>query len=157
MTPPYFSKKHKAWENLMALLNSCNCPWVCIGDFNFTTTNNKVLSGSKGGGSSSTNYLKDLIYEFGAVDLGYFGNIYTWARGQWGSSAIKRRLDKGIASISWRLAFPNASVTHLGAINSDHTPILLDTNPEDGFAHRPFKFEAAWVRENGCNSVVEKA
>lgn len=24
--PPYFSKKRKAWENLMALLNSCNSP-----------------------------------------------------------------------------------------------------------------------------------
>lgn len=66
----------------MALLNSCNCPWVCIGDFNFTTSDNKVLSKSKGGGFSSTNYLKDLIYEFGVVDLGYSGYIYTWARGQ---------------------------------------------------------------------------
>lgn len=74
-----------------------------------------------------------------------------------GSSAIKRRLDKGIASISWRLAFPKASVSHLGAINYDHTPILLDTNPEDSFAYRPFRFEAAWVRDNGCNFVVEKA
>lgn len=72
----------------MALLNSCNCPWVCIGDFNFTTTNNKVLSGSKGGGSSSTNYLKDLIYEFGVVDLGYFGVIYI--HGQEVSEAVQQ-------------------------------------------------------------------
>ena len=75
---------------------------------------------------------------------------------QWASSAIKRRLDRGIASISWRLAFPKASVSHLGAINSDHTPILLDTNPDDSFAHRPFRFEAAWVRDNGCIFVVER-
>ena len=75
---------------------------------------------------------------------------------QWGSSAIKRRLDRGIASISWHLAFPKALVSHLGAINSDHTPILLDTNPDDSFAHRPFRFEAAWVRDNGCISVVER-
>ena len=26
--PPYPAKKQKAWENLMALLNSCQCPWV---------------------------------------------------------------------------------------------------------------------------------
>ncbi|XP_030961975.1 uncharacterized protein LOC115983444 [Quercus lobata] len=141
----------------MPLLNSCNCPWVCIRDFNFTTSDNEVLSGFKGGGSSSTNYLKDLIYEFGAVDLGFSGNKYTWVRGQWGSSAIKRKLDKEIASISWRLTFPKASVTHLGAINSDHTPILLDINLDDSFAHKPFRFEAAWVRDNGCNTVVEKA
>ena len=40
---------------------------------------------------------------------------------------------------------------------SDHTPILLDTNPEDSFAHRPFWFEAAWIRDNGCNLIIEKA
>ena len=26
--PPYPAKKQKAWENLMALLNSCQRPWV---------------------------------------------------------------------------------------------------------------------------------
>lgn len=25
-SPPYPAKKQKAWENLMALLNSCQCP-----------------------------------------------------------------------------------------------------------------------------------
>ena len=74
-----------------------------------------------------------------------------------GSSVIKKRLDRGIASISWRLAFPKATVSHLGAIMSDHTPILLDTNPEDSFAHRPFRFEATWIRDNGCKEIIEKA
>ena len=48
-------------------------------------------------------------------------------------------------------------MAHLGAFKSNHTPILLDTNPEDSFAHRPFRFEAAWIRDSGCNSIVEKA
>ena len=48
-------------------------------------------------------------------------------------------------------------MTHLGALKSDHTPILLNTNPEDSFAYRPFRIEAAWIRDNGCNSIVEKA
>ena len=33
--PPYSSKKKKAWENLMALLESNQGPWMCFGDFNF--------------------------------------------------------------------------------------------------------------------------
>lgn len=158
MAPPYLSKKQKAWENLLAFLESCQCPWVCLGDFNFTVNDNEVFSKNRGGaGSSTTNYLKELIFEHGAIDLGYLGNAFTWARGSWGSSAIKRRLDRAIASISWRLAFLKAAVAHLGAINSDHTPILLDTNLKESFAQRPFRFEAAWIRDNGCNSVVEKA
>lgn len=48
-------------------------------------------------------------------------------------------------------------MTHLGAIKSDHTPFLLNTNSQDSFVHRPFRFEAAWIRDNGCNTVVEKA
>lgn len=101
--------------------------------------------------------MKELIFEFRAIDLGYSGNSFTWVRGSWGCSAIKRRLDRGIASISWRLAFLKAAVSYLGAINSNHASILLNINPENNFAHRPFWFEMAWIRDNGCNSIVEKA
>jgi len=101
--------------------------------------------------------LKELIFEFGAIDLGFFGNTFTWARGRWGSFTIRRRLDKAIASISWHLAFPKVAVTHLGTLKSNHTPILLDTNLKDSFTRRPLWFEATWVRDNECNFVVEKA
>ena len=70
---------------------------------------------------------------------------------------MKRRLDRGIASISWRLAFQNANITHLGAVNSDHTPLLLDICPSNSFAHRPFHFIAAWIRDPNCYLVVENA
>ena len=68
------------------------------------------------------------MFEFNAVDLGYSGNKFTWVRGKWGKTAIKRRLDRGMASISWRLAFSKAVISQLGVIKSNHTPILLDTN-----------------------------
>ncbi|XP_030923475.1 uncharacterized protein LOC115950411 [Quercus lobata] len=113
--------------------------------------------GSRGGESSAPNFLKELFSEFGAIDLGFSGSKFTWARGKWGCAAIKRRLDRGVSSISWRLAFPKASVSHLGAIKSDHAPILLDTNPDEAFAHRPFRFKAAWIRDDSCVEVVEKA
>ena len=154
--PPYFSKKKKAWENLSALLESHQGPWACLGDFNFVLNEEESFGGKKGS-SSSNNYLKDLMFDFGAVDLGYNGNKFTWAKGKWGNASIKRRLDRGIANISWRLAFPDASISHLGAIRSDHAPILLDTNPQSSFAHRPFRFEATWLRDNRCQSVIEQA
>ena len=127
--------------------------------------------------------LKELLFEFNAVDLGFSGNKFTWAKGNWGSAPIKRRLNRGgfsgnkftwakgnwgsapikrrlnrgVASISWRLAYPNAAISHIGAIKSDHSPILLDTNPKDSFTHRPFRFEAAWLRDESCHSVIENA
>lgn len=91
------------------------------------------------------------------MDPEYSGNKFTWAKGKWGSTAIKRRLDKGIASISWRLVYPKATIAYLGAIKSNHTPILLNTNPSDSFAHRPFQFEATWLRDESCHSLIDKA
>lgn len=111
--------------------------WVCLGDFNFFI-NEDEKTGGKRGSSSATNYLKELMFDFGVIDLGYSGNKYTWAKGRWGNATIKRRLDRGIANILWRLAYLKATISHLGAIMSDHKPLLLDTNSEDDFAHRPF-------------------
>ena len=74
-----------------------------------------------------------------------------------GSAAIKERLDRGLASISWRVVFSKASVQHLRALNSDHLPILLDTNPDDCFSPRPCCFEAAWIRDERCQKVIEQA
>lgn len=119
--------------------------------------NDNEQSGGKKGSTLATNYLKELLFEFNGVDLGYSGNKFTWAKGKWGSATIKRRLDRRIAGISWRLAYPKDSITHLGAINFDHTPILLDTNPSDSFAHRPFRFEAVCLRDESCHSVINKA
>ncbi|XP_030945669.1 uncharacterized protein LOC115970144 [Quercus lobata] len=76
--PPYPSKKKKARENLMALLEAHHGPWMCFGDFNFVLNENEILGGKKG--SSSTNFLKDLMFEVGAIDLGYSGVKYTWAK-----------------------------------------------------------------------------
>lgn len=89
--------------------------------------------------------------------MGFSGGQFTWAKCNWGRIAIKRRLDRAISSISWRLAFPKASISHLGAIGSYHTPILLNTNPMDSFAHRPFRFEAAWARDLRCHDVILEA
>ncbi|XP_023878444.1 uncharacterized protein LOC111990910 [Quercus suber] len=124
--------------------------------FNFILNEDEQFGGNTGS-SSTTNFLRELMFEFNVVDLGYSRNKFTWAKGQWGNAHIKRRLDRDVASISWRLVFPKACISHLRAIKSDHIPILLDTSPEDSFAHRPFRFEIAWLRDNRCKPVIENA
>ena len=59
-------KKIKAWENLMALLESYPGPWMCMGDFNYVINKDEVSGGRKSC-SSTTNYLKELMFEFGAM------------------------------------------------------------------------------------------
>ena len=79
------SQRRKAWENLMALLKSHHGPWVCIGDFNFVLNEEEIVGGKKGY-SLTNNYLSELMFEFGAIDLGYTGRRYTWAKGKMGKS-----------------------------------------------------------------------
>ena len=55
------------------------------------------------------------------------------------------------------MAYPGATIVHLGAINFDHAPILLDTNPRSNFAHRPFRFEVTWLRDDRYHEVIKSA
>ena len=103
------------------------------------------------------NFLKDLLFDLGAVDLGYTGKKFTWCNKRWGKGSIRERLDRGIASVEWRVLFPKAVLYHLGAIKSDHSPLLLDSNPNDPSSPRPFRFEAAWLRDPSCTEIVRKS
>ncbi|KAK9989403.1 hypothetical protein SO802_029642 [Lithocarpus litseifolius] len=113
---PYPAKKRKAWENLCAILKSFQGPWVCLGDFNYIVNAEEKYGGVKGG-TSAPNYLKELMFDLGAIDLGHLGNKFTWAKGRWGSSTIKEILDSPY----------------------------------------PFRFEAAWIRDERCQGVIEQA
>lgn len=129
---------------------------MCFGDFNYTVYENEKFGGVRSS-SSTVNYLKELMFDYGAIDLGFSGSKFTWAKGRWGNANLKRRLDRGIASISQRLAFPKANVSHLKVVCLYHTPILLNTSPVDTFAHRQFRFEAAWMRDPRFYDVIDKA
>ncbi|KAL4607019.1 hypothetical protein ACB092_09G145100 [Castanea dentata] len=74
--PTYPAKNSKAWGNLSALLESFSCPWICIDDFNCTLSQDERFGGSRGS-SSAVNHLKDLMFEFSAIDLGSSSNKFT--------------------------------------------------------------------------------
>uniref|UniRef100_A0A803QR35 Reverse transcriptase domain-containing protein n=1 Tax=Cannabis sativa TaxID=3483 RepID=A0A803QR35_CANSA len=71
------------------------------------------------------------LQRIGLIDLGFNGVKLTWfKKGSSSSSSpsLKRaRLDRELASVDKRLAWPNAIVSHLTAASSDHNPIILDT------------------------------
>ena len=154
--PPYQAQQRNTWLNLHALLQSIDIPWVCVGDFNVVTEKCEKVGGH-GCGTSAPNFLKDLLFDLGAVDLGFSGCKFTWWNKRWGKGSIQERLDRAIASFSWKESFPKAAVSHLGAVNSDHTPILMDSSPEEEFLPRPFRFQAIWTRDPRCGEVIKEA
>uniref|UniRef100_A0A2N9HI48 Reverse transcriptase domain-containing protein n=1 Tax=Fagus sylvatica TaxID=28930 RepID=A0A2N9HI48_FAGSY len=67
------------------------------------------------------------------------------------------RLDCAIVNMQWRTEFPRAAVFHLGAVNSDHCPLIIDTNPTDVRCLRQFRFEAMWENDPRCLDVINEA
>ena len=88
----------KAWMNLHGLLEAIAGPWICFRDFNELIDESKK-EGGKRGGSPIPSYLKNLLFDLRAVDLGFVGNRYTWSNKRWGRDSIRERLDRGIANI----------------------------------------------------------
>lgn len=79
-------------------------------------------------------------------DLDYVGRWYTWERGNFSDTNIRKRLDRGVATLSWINNFPSYQVEHLSHSFSDHCPILLDTMKKSrnglGISNKMFRFEA---------------
>lgn len=74
-----------------------------------------------------------------------------------GNSFIKERLDRGIAYKDWVLHFQRARVVHLLKEESDHIPLLLNTNEMEVVSRRPFRYIQAWSTDSTSVEVVEKA
>ena len=92
--PPYASKKREAWENLYALLETFQEPWICFGDFNIVM-DSEEKDGGRAECSMSPNFLKDILFELGAIDLGFSGSRFTWRKKRWGKKCIKGEARQG--------------------------------------------------------------
>ncbi|KAL8470146.1 hypothetical protein ACS0TY_032861 [Phlomoides rotata] len=103
----------------------------------------------------------ETISNMGLQDLGFSGNKFAWSNGRAGEAKILVRLDRALATSSWRVLFANSRVLHLPRINSDHSPILIlcDQNGSQigGRSKRKclFHFEKKWMEDKMCASVVE--
>ena len=90
------------------------------------------------------------------LDLGYTGNSFTWENRRDDDILIQERLDRAIGNYEWLQLFPDSIVTHEPKIGSDHSPLLISLAPhETTRAPRIFRFNAAWAKEEGCESNFE--
>lgn len=81
------------------------------------------------------------------VDLDFIGPKYTWSRGNITSTRKCASFNRALCNVNWRLQFLEVTIKHLISLNSDHNPLLLNT---DGFAtvntqSCPFRCQAEWM------------
>jgi exonuclease III len=141
--------REKTWQLLRTLKHQSDLPWLCIGDFNEI-----LYSWEKEGGcpkpQQQMDRFKEALEFCGLDDLGFSGDAFTWRNHSHSAKKyVKERLDRTVATMSWRMRFPSFKVVNGDPRHSDHRPVLVDTH--GGMSRRCSRmrnttprFEARW-------------
>ena len=122
------SERYKTWDTLCSLSGSSPLPWVELGDFNEVLTQSEH-EGVNLRGQGQMDGFRDALDICCLLDLGHKGRWWTFEKRVAGGSYTRVRLDRALGSVDWCGLFPSASVEHLTAATSDHSPILVQLYP----------------------------
>ncbi|XP_075665901.1 uncharacterized protein LOC142635659 [Castanea sativa] len=99
---------------------------------------------------------RDVLDEYGFLDLGFVGNRFTWSKHFADGHSIWERLDRGVANANCFLKFPGTIVHHLHCTSSDHLPLCINLS---GLEFPPqkkvFGFKEMWLLDARCAKLVE--
>ncbi|XP_074283125.1 uncharacterized protein LOC141607670 [Silene latifolia] len=118
------------------------------------------LFSDKFGGTSFIRGQRDFTawkFSNGLVDLPFFGPRFTWMNSQLHSATIFERLDRAYANQDWCQLFPNASITHLPILVSDHAPIILSLFAETSSRRRPYRIDNWCLAYPEVQQIVKEA
>ncbi|CAL8164318.1 unnamed protein product [Prunus armeniaca] len=132
--------------------------FVDQGDAEFDVgTTMVVKQAASTSGEAEQNFV-DWIDHNQLIDLGFSGAKFTWCNKRNAEGITWKRLDRGLSNIAWRLLFPEANLSHLPRVNSDHCPIMVRFSS----AHLPdkdcvpFRFQAMWFTHPEFSEFITK-
>ncbi|XP_056176591.1 uncharacterized protein LOC130140666 [Syzygium oleosum] len=100
---------------------------------------------------------RDFLDSCCLMDLESKGCAYTWANNREGDAYVKKRLDRAVCSMEWRVAFTEVEVYAFSAIGSDHSPLLISLSLGHAKRRKEFKFEDFWLEEAEYGEIVRDA
>jgi hypothetical protein len=156
---PEAALRPRSWALLRHLSLVSNIPWLVMGDFNEITRLEEKSSGDDRNATQMVEF-RDALLDCSLQDLGFVGAEFTWSNKRDHQELIRVRLDRGVATGTWRHEFPLASIRHLVVSSSDHMGLIMDTTSapvvQQGNWRRKrlFRFEKSWLREPGCEDVI---
>jgi endonuclease/exonuclease/phosphatase family metal-dependent hydrolase len=115
---PNSSLRPNFWNYLAHLSQNITNPWMLIGDFNET-----LLPSDQQGGifnNARAAIFAKFMDDCNLLDLTTTGGRYTWHRNNNGRRILSKKLDRSLANVEWRIAFPEAFVEVLCRLHSDH-------------------------------------
>ncbi|XP_074278686.1 uncharacterized protein LOC141602281 [Silene latifolia] len=133
-----FEYRQSLWNQISSLISGIT-PLLLIGDFYQV----ELFSDKLGGTSFIRGQCDFTTWKIsnGLADLPFFGPRFTWMNSQLNSNIIMERLDRAYATQDWFNLFPNASVTHLPILVSDHAPVILNLFPVSTPRRRPYRID----------------
>ncbi|KAL7247368.1 hypothetical protein ACSBR2_002308 [Camellia fascicularis] len=160
---PNICLRDELWNDLSALAQHTQDPWLVAGDFNdyssaadkrsFSSATSQNLSQSQ----RKSQKFSDRISSCNLMDLGCVGPRLTWTNNRKGWANTMVRLDRALCNTEWRTLFPEGYVRNLPRTYSDHSPLLIHTqgtNPSNPPCN-VFKFQAAWLSHEDFSTVIE--
>ncbi|KAH0633200.1 hypothetical protein KY284_035986 [Solanum tuberosum] len=92
----------------------------------------------------------------GLMDLGYSGHHFTWCNQRATEARVWKRLDRAMTKDKWLEHMAQTTITHLPAVGSNHSPLLMENVGREGQQTKYFKFLHCWVEnENFMHTVKE--
>ncbi|XP_026377682.1 uncharacterized protein LOC113271976 [Papaver somniferum] len=147
------NSKIDTWKILENIDVNNAIPWLVIGDINIILHDTEKFSTHPLDANEAAIF-GNKILDMDLVDLGTTGCPFTWSNKRSGHALTEQRLDRGIATESWLLLYPNATISNMLAIGSDHHPILLNSNPTWQTGKIPFKFFGPWLDQKDCRNII---
>ena len=150
-------RRTESWEILRDLAGRSILPWVILGDFNELLAHNEKRGRHAHPFTLISNFRK-AITDCGLKDLGFVGHPFTWEKWCGTNRWVEERLDRALANEAWCRRFGQARLSHISRTVSDHNPILLEIFkfvPKT--YNRRFRFENAWISEEGCAAIIKQS
>ncbi|KAG9458671.1 hypothetical protein H6P81_003179 [Aristolochia fimbriata] len=98
------------------------------------------------------NDFNNLIQELSLIEPTLTGAEFTWTNGR--NHPIMAKLDRFLVNQEWLDTYGNTLGRILPRITSDHSPIMLKTEPEN-WGPKPFRFEEEWLLEEGFKDKLK--
>jgi endonuclease/exonuclease/phosphatase family metal-dependent hydrolase len=101
---------------------------------------------------SLVNLFNHFINDTNLREMHRTGGSFTWTNKQ--EPPIMAVLDRVFVSNEWEIQFPLVTTRSLTRVGSDHNPLLMETDCADNARSTIFRFDAAWLSQEGFRDWV---
>ncbi|XP_042962601.1 uncharacterized protein LOC122296871 [Carya illinoinensis] len=152
-------KRRFSWELLARINTGKGTAWCVAGDFNEIFSQKEKVGGKMRVDHQMAQF-QVALESNNLYDAGCVGNPFIWSNRHSDHTCIKERLDRFLVNVECKGIFRDVVVEGLVVRSSDHKAVLLSVVESERRLNKMcyvFKFEASWLKEEECKTMVERA